>query len=594
MPHLPREQFRSALYRPFGFLLLLGAGLLFAQPEGQNRVTAVRFWTMPDVTRVAIETDGQFEILSDHLSNPERVFFDLVGTHPVIGPKNMTVIPVGDKLIQQIRVAEPHKNVTRVVLDLEGVSDVSTSRLENPHRLIIEIRQPGHGSPPAAPPVTAPAPAVAAVPSSVGTAAAPRETRSFQLPVKAAAPTKRVQVALLDPPAVEARPAPLASLNAKLATDYSNIAPAPYRRAIDLKHLPDPREPEVGARAYPTPSAKIAEVAKTEVVKTDIPKIEPPTAEASELAPNRASNSSAARETKPKPLELKALEAKLAANHDGDSLSGDKPVPPKRTPGSSTDTVLPAKRNTTGDRSMIRVLGLKVGRIVLDAGHGGHDTGTVGPEGLREKDLVLDVSKRLGALIEDRMGSEVIYTRSDDTFIPLERRTEIANEAKADLFLSIHANSSPIRTAAGVETYYLSFTTSKTALDLAARENAASNETVYDLQDILQKIALNDKVDESRDFAARVQTALFALSAKNNKAAKDRGVRKAPFVVLIGASMPSVLAEIGFISNAHDESTMKRAEYRERIAEALYKGLSGYAGTLSHFQVAQRRPGTSE
>jgi N-acetylmuramoyl-L-alanine amidase len=237
---------------------------------------------------------------------------------------------------------------------------------------------------------------------------------------------------------------------------------------------------------------------------------------------------------------------------------------------------------------MIRVLGLKVGRIVLDAGHGGHDTGTTGPEGLREKDLVLDIAHRLGALIEERMGSEVIYTRSDDTFIPLERRTEIANEAKADLFLSIHANSSAMRSAAGVETYYLNFTTSRSALDVAARENSGSQETIFELQDLLQKIALKDKVEESRDFAARVQSSLFALSAKTNVRAKDRGVKKAPFVVLIGATMPSVLAEIGFISNVQDERAMRRPEYRDRIAEALYKGLSGYASTLSHFQVAQR------
>ena len=238
---------------------------------------------------------------------------------------------------------------------------------------------------------------------------------------------------------------------------------------------------------------------------------------------------------------------------------------------------------------MIRVLGLKVGRIVLDAGHGGHDTGTIGPEGLREKDLVLDVSRRLGALIEERMGSEVIYTRTDDTFVPLERRTEIANEAKADLFLSIHANSSPMRSAAGVETYYLNFTTSKSALEVAARENSGSQETIYELQDLLQKIALKDKVEESREFASRMQTALFALSAKTNAHSKDRGIKKAPFVVLIGATMPSVLAEIGFISNAQDERAMRRPDYRQRIAEALYKGLSSYAGTLSHFQVAQRQ-----
>jgi N-acetylmuramoyl-L-alanine amidase len=238
---------------------------------------------------------------------------------------------------------------------------------------------------------------------------------------------------------------------------------------------------------------------------------------------------------------------------------------------------------------MIRVLGLKVQRVVLDPGHGGHDTGTVGPEGLREKDLVLDVAQRLGRLIEQRMGSEVIYTRTDDTFIPLERRTQIANEAKADLFLSIHANSSPVRSAVGVETFYLNFTTSRTVLDLAARENAGSTMNIYELQDLLQKIVLKDKVEESREFATRVQSALYTLSARSTDArSKDRGVKKAPFVVLIGASMPSILAEIGFISNAHDETIMRREEYRERTAEALYKGLASYAGSLSHFQVAQR------
>ena len=249
---------------------------------------------------------------------------------------------------------------------------------------------------------------------------------------------------------------------------------------------------------------------------------------------------------------------------------------------------MPAKTNASGDRSMIRVLGLKVGRIVLDPGHGGHDTGTIGPKGLREKDLVLDVAKKLGAIIEERMGSEVVYTRSDDTFIPLERRTEIANEAKADLFLSIHANSSPARSAAGVETYYLSLTSSRTALEVAARENSSSQQTIYDLQDLLQKIALKDKVEESREFASRVQNSLFAVSAKADARVKDRGVKKAPFVVLIGASMPSVLAEIGFISNLHDENIMKRQDYRDRVAEALYKGIASYANTLSHFQVAQR------
>ena len=151
-----------------------------------------------------------------------------------------------------------------------------------------------------------------------------------------------------------------------------------------------------------------------------------------------------------------------------------------------------------------------------------------------------------------------------------------------------HANSSPLASVAGVETYYLNFTTSRTALEVAARENSGSQKTVFELQDLLQKIALKDKVEESREFATRIQSSLYSFTAKNDAHARDRGIRKAPFVVLIGASMPSVLAEIGFISNSRDESIMSRPEYRQRLAEALFKGLSSYASTLSHFQVAQR------
>jgi N-acetylmuramoyl-L-alanine amidase len=536
MPHLPREHSRATFSKPLGWLALLVtacAGVLPGASDDPPRVTAVRFWSLGDVTRVAIEADGDFQVASDHLSNPERVFFDLNGTKPALGSKAMTVIPVGDKLIQQIRVAEPRRNVTRVVLDLTGVSDTSVSRLENPNRLIIEVRHP--------------------VGSAQATEAAlepkPPEHRPFTPPPAIpSSQSKPSKVALVEPPVVETRPSASAALSAKLSTTTNReIAPPPLPiespAAVVSASLTPPPAPGIPAAVALVSPPEVSPLAKRT-----------PAASASETA-------------------VAPLKRSTATN-----------LP---------DNALPAKRNTTGDRSMVRVLGLKIGRIVLDPGHGGHDTGTVGPEGLREKDLVLDVAKRLGALIEDRMGSEVIYTRSDDTFIPLERRTEIANEAKADLFLSIHANSSPMRSAAGVETYYLSFTTSKTALDLAARENAGSQETVYDLQDLLQKIALKDKVEESRDFAARVQTSLFALSAKNNAHAKDRGIKKAPFVVLIGASMPSVLAEIGFISNAHDESTMKRGEYRERIAEALFKGVSGYASTLSHFQVAQRRSSSS-
>ena len=512
MLHLPRKQrgeSRSRVWLIASVLLILAAISAFAADVDEpHHVTAVRFWSLGGVTRIAIETDGDFQVKTDHLDNPDRIFYDLSGTKPALTHKSLTVIPVSDHFLKQIRVAEPQRNVTRVVLDLETKVEATTSRLENPERLIIELRAPGGKAPePAKAPETTRAPA-RTPPALVEPAPAPKpvERRPFT-PPPASAPAPA-------PPPVQAQQAPL--------------DPPP---TLALR-----------AAAVPTPSVIVLN-------------------------------------TKPGPAPPRPVSAT--------PTTATVVTPPAPT----AETALPAKRNSTGGRSMIRVLGLKVDRVVLDPGHGGHDTGTIGPQGLREKDLVLDVAQRLGRLIEERMGSEVIYTRSDDTFVPLERRTEIANEAKADLFLSIHANSSPLRTAAGVETFYLNLTTSKSALETAARENAGSTMSIYELQELLQKIALKDKVEESREFATRVQSALYTVSARSTDArSKDRGVKKAPFVVLIGASMPSVLAEIGFISNAHDESVMRRDEYRQRTAEALYKGLASYANSLSHFQVAQRQP----
>jgi N-acetylmuramoyl-L-alanine amidase len=225
--------------------------------------------------------------------------------------------------------------------------------------------------------------------------------------------------------------------------------------------------------------------------------------------------------------------------------------------------------------------------VVIDAGHGGHDSGTVGPNGLMEKELVLDVAQRLGALITKQMGAEVIYTRSTDVFIPLEERTKIANDQKADLFISVHANSSSEPSATGVETYYFNLTSDKSGLDLATRENASADSAISDLNDLLHKAVLQTKKEESREFAQRVQASLCAAAQKTSSHPVDRGVRQAPFVVLIGATMPSILAEIGFVSNPHDEKLLRRTDQRQKIADALYKGVLQYANSLSHLQMAR-------
>ncbi|MGH9687110.1 MAG: N-acetylmuramoyl-L-alanine amidase [Candidatus Acidiferrales bacterium] len=261
---------------------------------------------------------------------------------------------------------------------------------------------------------------------------------------------------------------------------------------------------------------------------------------------------------------------------------------PARSPfGASADTdearpvpVPPPTRD--GKRSLARVLGLKVRTIVIDPGHGGHDTGTIGPHGLEEKDICLDVALRLGRMIEQRLpGAQVIYTRKTDVFVPLQERTAIANQAHADLFISIHANSSRDPKARGVETYYLNFATSPEAMAVAARENATSDEMEHDLPDLLKKIARNDKIEESKELAEDIQDSLAARLELVSRNEKNRGVRKAPFVVLIGANMPSVLAEISFLSNPTDEHMLRNSEQRQRIAFGLYRGVAAYLKSLN-------------
>ena len=237
--------------------------------------------------------------------------------------------------------------------------------------------------------------------------------------------------------------------------------------------------------------------------------------------------------------------------------------------------------------TMARVLGLRVHRIVIDAGHGGHDSGTLGPYGLEEKNVVLDVALRLGKLLHERLGAQVIYTRRSDTFVPLQARTAIANRAKADLFLSIHANSSPDEDARGVETYFLNFTASPDALAVAARENAASDRSVYELSNIVRKIALSDKIDESRTLATDVQQSMYQNLEHGNFRFRNRGVKQAPFVVLIGAHMPSILAEISFLSNTSDAAELRRPAYRQRIAESIYNGVAAYVESMGGVRIAE-------
>jgi N-acetylmuramoyl-L-alanine amidase len=271
-----------------------------------------------------------------------------------------------------------------------------------------------------------------------------------------------------------------------------------------------------------------------------------------------------ARATAPTPVREPAM-----AVADAGGTADDPEMPLSAVPSANTD----------GTFSMARQLGLGISRIVIDPGHGGHDPGTIA-NGAEEAEIVLDIALRLERLLAREPGLDVVLTRRTDVFVPLEQRTAIANRQGADLFLSIHANSSRNTSARGIETYFLSFASSPDAEAVAARENATSEKAMHNLPGIVRAIALNNKLDESRDLATMVQESMTTRLVRSNSGLRSRGVKKAPFVVLIGAGMPSVLAEVAFLTNRPEAALVKTPAYRQRVAEALHAAVMRYRKSL--------------
>ncbi len=222
-------------------------------------------------------------------------------------------------------------------------------------------------------------------------------------------------------------------------------------------------------------------------------------------------------------------------------------------------------------------------RIVVDAGHGGWDLGTVGRRGLLEKDVVLEIAQRLGKLLESRLGADVILTRNDDNYIPLDERAGMANQSQADLFISVHANYSDLPSARGVETYYTNFFSAPNAKDFETRDpDRRKNATAA----VLSSAELHEKIEQSRRLAASVQRSLYGTLSAQNPGLRDRGVKEASYVVLTETAMPGILAEVSFVSSPDDEQKLRSDEYREQIAEALYKGIARYAANSRSVKVA--------
>lgn len=532
-------------------------------------VTGIRHWSTPDYTRVAIDVDDEVKYEAGRVPDPDRIFFDLPNTRlaSVLVGKSFDV---QDGFLKKIRVAQYQPGSTRVVLEVADVSDYSAFILPNPYRLIIDV----HGRQPQSQTLIAKANASEGIAreDEQGEITGVEKENSYRSVEKANEAKKPAKPPVA--PLASATPAP-----SQASTLPATPAKAPARNIVmnddDENSKASTQKRTPGKTASPDENATRSGAAKSSDVQV--------------ATATKASNPlfSGPRDTSGP--ELKATDqpttaptAVAVAPRAKTSKKGAKAA------AASQPATHEAAPTLMGDRTLARTLGLKIGRIVVDAGHGGHDTGTIGPNGVMEKDIVLDVALRLGRLLETRLGADVIYTRDDDTFVPLETRTAIANEHQADLFVSIHANSSSDPDARGVETYYLNFTSDPKALEVAARENAVSEKSIFELQDLVKKITLKDKIEESRELATDVQQSLYTGLATRRSTLRDRGVKKAPFVVLIGANMPSILAEISFVSNPTDEAKMDTPEYRQKIAESIYKGIAKYAGGLSGVKVASK------
>lgn len=364
-------------------------------------------------------------------------------------------------------------------------------------------------------------------------------------------------------------------LDISTASDFSvSELHDPFRIVIDLRSNRTP------ANAPQPDSTDLKEKIPSAKKGVTIP--EPPPRAVTELPSVQKAESSAIPAASKGTSKADVSPANTAANKQAEAWTQRKPES-KSAPAAKPEIAAAAREaapTSHGDRTLTRTLGLKVGRIVIDPGHGGHDLGTIGPGGLQEKNLVLSLARGLQKVLQEKLGAEVILTRDGDKFLSLEERTSIANDHRADLFISLHANSSRIHSISGVETYYLDFAKNDAEREIAARENASTENNVRDLEDLIKKIAKADKSSESRELASIIQKKLYTGSRQILSSTQNRGVRSAPFIVLIGANMPSVLAEVAFISNPKDERLLNKEAVRQSLVKALFAGIEGYMKTL--------------
>ena len=511
--------------------------------ENLSYVLPVKYWSSNNYTRVVINASGPVtyseKLLEKKGDLPRRLYIDFKQSY--IEPRYRAPVPIEDGLLRQIRTGQFTPEIVRVVLDIESISNYKIFSLPDPFRVVIDVRGEAKVVT-EKPSKTSPQPPVQISSNST------TPTVVIQPPPEHVHVPKQPKVASVPEP--EPKPEP------KVAS-VPEPAPKPEPKVASVPE-PEPKsKPKVASVPEPEPKSKpkVASVPEPE------PKSKPKVASVPEPEP----------EPKPKPkVAVPEFEPEPTITVLDDQK---KTEVNSKTAKTSPE---PSKEMKATEFSLAQQLGLGIRKIVVDPGHGGKDPGA-SAFGLREKDIVLQIGKKLAPLLAERTGTEVLLTRDTDTFIPLEERTAIANTQGADLFISLHINAHPSPKVHGLETYYLNLSTNAEAMRVAAFENATSTHQMSDLQDILSDIMKNSKINESSRLAGYVHNSLCdGIKEVQETQFKDLGVKQAPFYVLIGAQMPAILIEIAFITSPEDSKHLEQEYFLEAIVEDIAEGVQHY------------------
>ena len=519
-----RQEYPSSALTPRipGRLALIGTLTRAARPPAPVGapvlVRAVTREPMADLVRVTIELDDEVPYRSERLDGPARLYFDLAGAYAERPLRDATLAFEDGDVVRKIRLGRHPEQTTRVVLDLEGVESYRVHALHQPYRLVVDATR---------------------------TSARQRRGAPARIPNDRA----RLDMSAIDD-----------TSSTVSRYDGSELLPVPEGWSVEAL-APIPPVDDITPDPAPAASVASSELAWPRVHDMLYPALGTapsgprPAGEPASTAPQPAP-----RVTRHTPLDRPPISGQAGPPAPSSTHAASRPAPVDRA------------------YSLGRQLGLGVSRVVIDPGHGGSDPGAQ-TAGLSESALVLDIAERLAERLRAE-GVEVVLTRQGDMSLPLRSRTEIANRANADLFLSIHANAAPEPQTRGIETYYLDFASDPAAQALAARENAVTREGMRDLAVLVESITLRNKVDESRAFAELVQARLISGVRGAHPRVQDLGVKRAPFVVLIGAGMPSVLTEISFLTNPEEAALLATDSYRDEIAEALCTSITEYQRIL--------------